>query len=86
MQDFTGNRRLLLAAIDKFSGGFPVASTIRPPLIQTSNARDQASALRALMESLAAIRGRRKAVLYITQQVGQSAIDVAGTAAPTSGM
>lgn len=76
MQDFTGNRRLLLAAIDRFTGGFPAWNDDeRAPLTQTSNPRDQASALRALMESLAAIRGRRKAVLYVTQEVGQSAMD-----------
>jgi VWFA-related protein len=78
MQDFTGNRRLLLAAVDKFTGGFPGwDDNERAPLTQTSNPRDQASALRALMESLAAIQGRRKAVLYVTQQVGQSAMDTA---------
>jgi VWFA-related protein len=78
MQDFTGNRRLLLAAIDKFTGGFPSFDVNeRAPLTQTSNPRDQAGALRALMESLAAIQGRRKAVLYITQQVGQAAMDTA---------
>jgi VWFA-related protein len=73
MQDFTGNRRLLLSAIDKFTGGFPGFDD--PPQTQTSNPRDQASALRALMESLAGLRGRRKAVLYVTQQVGQSSMD-----------
>src|SRR4051812_2776305 len=79
MQDFTGNRRLLLAAIDKFSGGFPneddqsVDGAIGQPLRQSGTVRQQAAALKSLMESLADIRGRRKAVLYVTQSVGESA-------------
>ena len=82
MQDFTGNRRLLLNAIDHFTGGYPIVgsddtastATVMPPV----DVRAQARALRDLMESLANIRGRRKAVIYITSEVGQSAIDTTG--------
>jgi VWFA-related protein len=78
MQDFTSNRRLLLNAIDRFSGGFPLASgddltdphTFAQP-IQT-NVGAQARALRDLMESLVRINGRRKAVIYVTSEVGSS--------------
>jgi VWFA-related protein len=65
MQDFTSNRRLLLKAIDTFSGGFP-----GDPM--PNAVRSQARALRDLMEALANIHGRRKALLYITHQVGES--------------
>lgn len=86
MQDFTSNRRLLLKAIDAYSGGFyiPAAGATLPEMPRRSldpggslqepfDARRQARALRSLMESLANIKGRRKAVLYITHVVGESA-------------
>ena len=74
MQDFTSNRRLLLNAIDTYSGGL---SDMEPASLR---ARNQARALRDLMESLERIQGRRKAVIYIASEVGESAI----TTPPTS--
>ena len=82
MQDFTSSRRLLLRAIDSFSGGFP--SIDQAPGDASSGGfvpssggdpfavRQQTRALRDLMESLERIQGRRKAVIYITNEVGDS--------------
>jgi VWFA-related protein len=75
MQDFTSNRRLLLSAIDTYIGGFPAggfAGVDVPP--DVFEPRRQARALRDLMESLERIQKRRKAVLYITNELGESAI------------
>src|SRR5688572_14691353 len=75
-QDFTSDRGLLLAAVDRLQGGFGVPPTSlmpgepwrpdRSPLAQ----RSRAAALKALIGSLASIPGRRKALIYITQEVG----------------
>jgi VWFA-related protein len=83
-QDFTSDRGLLLAAINKLQGGwatFTPEGTIsfapdRSPLAQ----RSRAAALKALVASLASIPGRRKALIYITQEVGDvySVIDYNG--------
>ncbi|HTM03403.1 MAG TPA: VWA domain-containing protein [Vicinamibacterales bacterium] len=74
MQDFTSNRRLLLSAIDRFGGGFPEmpqggSDPVFEPLQQSGDARSQTRALRDLVESLASIQGRRKAVIYVTQKL-----------------
>src|SRR5687767_8190093 len=55
MQDFTGNRRLLLNAIDSYSGGGlgPMPG-------------DRARAFRDLLEFMEKVRGRRKAMLWVT--------------------
>jgi VWFA-related protein len=73
MQDFTSSRRLLLKAIDSYGGGFPPTDDVS---VQEKEqmARSQARALRDLMESLARIQGRRKAVIYIANGVGESAM------------
>lgn len=89
MQDFTSSRRLLLKAIDTYAGGFPVPEP--PPGADTSSQdgptrpgyvqiRAQARALRDLMESLERIRGRRKTVIYITGEVGDSSMSTIGRA------
>lgn len=85
MQDFTSSRRLLLRAIDSFSGGFP--SLDQAPVLAAGGfqpsskddpfaVRQQTRALRDLMESLERIQGRRKAVIYITNEVGDSTFGV----------
>ena len=72
MQDFTSNRRLLLNAIDTFSGGMKQSDfEPEPPAFR---ARAQARALRDLMEALERIQGRRKAVIYVASEVGESAM------------
>lgn len=55
-QDFTGNKRLLLTQLDKFSGMFP-GDASDPKAMRT---------FRDVTEFLATIQGRRKAVLYVT--------------------
>jgi VWFA-related protein len=65
-QDFTSNRRLLLEAIDKFSGGFPPDP---PPCPWSSNARELAASLRRLMEFMATIPGR-KILVYVGEKLG----------------
>lgn len=76
-QDFTSNRRLLLQAIDKVSGGFPnVGSSISPTLtemraVELSDAcpksspdvRQLAASLRKLSEFLATLPGRKVLIL-----------------------
>jgi VWFA-related protein len=67
-QDFTGNRRLLLEAIDSFSGGFPgdpEPASFREPG-SSFRARSIMSSLRTLTEFLANIRGQRKVLLLFS--------------------
>ena len=59
-QDFTSDRGLLLAAIDKLKGWPPT------PL----DLRRQAAALKALVGSLARISARRKALIYVGRDMG----------------
>ena len=92
-QDFTSSRRLLLNAIDKFGGGFPSdpvpASGIDLPAPgQSVNSeaegltRARMRALRDLTEFMAAVRGRRKTMIYVTEQLGDvySVLDYNGGA------
>ena len=65
-QDFTGNKRLILQAIDKFSGGYPGFDA---PAIQSSDGRQLASSLRKLTEFLATMPGR-KVLIYIGESLG----------------
>jgi VWFA-related protein len=59
-QDFTTNRRLLLEAIDKFSGGFdPLEDTCG----RSSHSRQLAASLRRLSEFLATLPGRKVLVV-----------------------
>lgn len=68
-QDFTGNTRLLLTQLDKFSGGFGDQSA--------SALQDRMGTFRDVMEFLAAIQGRRKAVLMVsTGTTGLDAFDI----------
>ena len=79
-QDFTSNRRLLLQAIDKFSGGFtsmpmPAAAALAAPgPLQTSEnealSRARMRSLRDLTEFMARMRGRRKSMIYVTETLG----------------
>ena len=77
-QDFTANRRLLLAAVDKFTGGFElstanVAEQGAGPAQDkpfSSDPRQLASSLRGLAEFLATLPGR-KSLLYIGEGLGK---------------
>ena len=72
-QDFTSDRGLLLAAINRLKG-WPRASSLPGPKPEPEPpefaARSRAAALKALIASLAGIQGRRKALIYITEDVG----------------
>ena len=72
-QDFTSDRRLLIAAIDRLMGG------AADPFLR----RSRPAALKALLASLAQIRGR-KALIYVTQEVGDvyGVIDYRGGVRP----
>jgi hypothetical protein len=61
-QDFTGNRRLLLAAVDKFAGDHRHVRQLRD--------------LQEWIEVLARIPARQKAIVWITQRIGFDAYDV----------
>ena len=63
-QDFTGNRRLLLAAIDKWSGGFGVEGTL------TEDPRVLTRAFREVIEVLGRMPGRHKSLLYFNTKPG----------------
>jgi VWFA-related protein len=65
-QDFTSNKRLILQAIDKFTGGIPGFDA---PAIQSSDGRQLASSLRKLTEFLATMPGR-KVLIYIGESLG----------------
>lgn len=81
-QDFTNNRRLLLAAVDKFSGDSTspdtpnkfdgVAQRLQGYSASQSDLRD----LQERMEFLARMPGQRKAVVWVTQMIGFDAYDV----------
>ena len=84
-QDFTSDRGLLLAAINRLQGGFGAPPSLdqpgawRPDRSSLAQ-RSRAAALKALIASLTSIQGRRKALIYITQEVGDvySVIDYKG--------
>lgn len=96
-QEFTNNRRLLLAAIDRFSGRKLRSSTLErleryqstqgmrspgervedPVLAERAfNARNSLEGVRNLADFLAGIRGRRKAMLFISEGVDYDIHDV----------
>lgn len=66
-QDFTSNRRLLLAAVNRLQGWPPEA---------VGSSRAQATGLRALVESLARIEGRRKALVLLINELRSDVFDV----------
>jgi VWFA-related protein len=74
-QTFTGNKHLLLTAIDKFSGGFQGGVSVCAPSPAIAGAslpyevRQRLGTLRDVTESLAVIPGR-KTVLYFTMEIG----------------
>jgi len=80
-QDFTSSRRLLLDAVGKVQPGFgdpfvDLASDLEVDRGDTWYMRTRMRALRELVESVAAIPGRRKALLYFTTGIGMDVFDV----------
>ena len=86
-QDFTSNQRLLLRAVDNIMSGFALSpntpgessatmALTGAVLLDSEGPRMRMEALRALTESLAQIRGKRKVMLFFTQGIGA---DVFGT-------
>lgn len=67
-QDFTPNRRLLLNAIDKYTGGFTDAEDAAPARAG-SDAVQLAASLRKLTEFLATMPGR-KTLVYVGEGLG----------------
>jgi VWFA-related protein len=65
-QDFTSNKRLILAAIDKFTGGF---EEFDAKAVASSDARQLGSSMRKLTEFLAMMPGR-KVMLYVGESMG----------------
>jgi VWFA-related protein len=79
-QEFTNNPRLLLRAIDRFTGnvprevvpavpaGLPLAGSVSSVDLQEGHdARDVMSRVRELSEFMAGVRGRRKAMLFVSE-------------------
>ncbi len=103
-QDFTNSQRLLLNAIDKFSGRklpsvtmerltmlVPDAQTgqIGPgadtaELERSMRARSVMSAVRRLSEFMSGVRGRRKALLFISEGVDYDIYEAMGQAGATA--
>lgn len=77
-QDFTSDRSRLLAAVDKFNGGFRGMSDI--PATDEWYYRSSVDVLRRITEALVAIPERRKTLVYIGQGLP---VDQAAAATPT---
>jgi VWFA-related protein len=96
-QDFTSNRRMLLASVDRFMGnslrsgtlerlsefnrqsfgGQPVDRISDPTEMERGfHARNAIDTLKNLADFMAGIRGRRKAMLYISEGIGYDIYDV----------
>ena len=76
-QDFTRNRRLLLAAVDKINGEAAECSAPRDPGdVRTAGRSQQMASLRALIESLVSIHGRNKAMLFFTHGPAIDMLDI----------
>lgn len=81
-QDFTSNRRLLIEAVEKYSGGFgsmPIPAPADPSIAPTIGGmsseeeailRTRMRSLRDLTEFMSRLRGRRKTMIYITESLG----------------
>ena len=69
-QQFTSNPRLLLDAIDKFDGGVNL-SDLGPRLREKNFTGD----FKALMKFMSTLRGGRKAVLFVSQNIPVDAYD-----------
>src|SRR5262245_2929543 len=96
-QDFTGNRRMLLAAVDRFMGnglrsgtlerlnefnrqsfgGQPIDKISDPTDMERGfQARNTIDTLKKLADFMAGIRGRRKAMLFISEGIDYDVTDV----------
>jgi len=73
-QDFTSDRVRLLAAVDRFSPGFAPGSALEETMYRQYSVRT----LRRAAESLRAIEGRRKALIYVSVGVPVDWLDIAG--------
>ncbi len=85
-QDFTANRQLLIAAIDRFLGrGLALAPElgVSDRNLQKTHRRTTLAAIRAISNELGAIRGRRKAVVLFSEGVGPSGTE--GRGDPSAG-
>ena len=83
-QEFTSNRRLLLRSIDTISGWPGMSSPAGAGFsLGPGHARDLMAALQDLVEFLAHIPSRRKAVLLLSEDIGvnvQAALDTPSSA------
>jgi len=73
-QDFTSDRVRLLAAVDRFSPGFAPGSGLEETMYRQYSVRT----LQRAAESLRAIEGRRKALIYVSVGVPVDWLDIAG--------
>ena len=106
-QDFTGNRRLLMAAVNKFSGrNLPSATGERFAGFGTScgaatpdfvpgaadpceterafNAQNALTSMRRVADFMAAVRGRRKAMLLVSEGISYDINDIFGNRSASS--
>lgn len=66
-QDFTQDKRLLLATLDRFTGGL---DTREPARVQEIKARSVVKLVAEVSAALGQIRGRHKSIIYVGSQVG----------------
>jgi VWFA-related protein len=96
-QEFTGNKRLLLASVDKFSGAkvqSPGLATQASPTGRDENEQERAyntrsmlSTLRQVAEWFGGVRGRRKTLLLMSEGSDNDLLDIlrGGSAASNPG-
>ena len=82
-QTFTTNRRLLLAAVDKFMGQGGQELFDSTGFEKPQRAQWALSVLRNLAEWLSSIRGRRKAVVYLSEGIDYDIYNLYGRYATT---
>ena len=76
-QDFTRSRRLLLEAIEKIGGeNSDCSAPRRPGSVRTTGRSQQMGSLRDLIESVAPIQGRHKAMLFFTHGPDIDMLDI----------
>ena len=87
-QDFTRSKRLLLAAIDRFTSRKPTSLLPMTEQERAFNARRMMTSVRTQADFMAGVRGRRKAMLLFSEGIDfnvfseQSSVGVRGIEAP----
>jgi VWFA-related protein len=76
-QEFTGNKRLLQAAVDRFVGNAITAATLNDAVVRSYHATNTLKTLQSLSDFMAGVHGRRKAVVLFSEGIDYDIRDVA---------